>query len=301
MTENGRNAFELRRDLPDDSLRLRAERLVGFERRFSRVSGQMRMLADLEGLKEWSVRHHGEGENLTAALAARYPLVIFHGDVGTGKTVMAESMADALSRQLQTDGFLLKLSTRVRGIGHVGEMSTLIGDAFDEAIALAGRRRFVALIIDEGDALAFHRGAERAHHEDKVGVNTLIQKIDDARALNGRLLVILCTNRFEALDPAILRRAALIDEFTRPDESERRELLTATLTGTEVTPESIEKLVAATGSQGTKPGFTYSDIQTRLLPGAIARAYPERPLAADDLFAAAAEVEASPTMSERSE
>jgi AAA+ superfamily predicted ATPase len=259
------------------------------------------MLADLEGLKEWSVRHHGEGENLTAALADRYPLVIFHGDVGTGKTVTAESMADALSRQLRTDGFLLKLSTRVRGIGHVGEMSTLIGDAFDEAIALAGRRRFVALIIDEGDALAFHRGAERAHHEDKVGVNTLIQKIDDARALNGRLLVILSTNRFEALDPAILRRAALIDEFTRPDESERRELLTATLTGTEVTPESIEKLVVATGSQGTKPGFTYSDIQTRLLPAAIARAYPERPLAADDLFAAAAEVEASPTMSERSE
>ena len=301
MTENGRDAFELRRDLPDDSLRLRAERLVGFERRFSRVSGQMRMLADLEGLKEWSVRHHGEGENLTAALADRYPLVIFHGDVGTGKTVTAESMADALSRQLQTDGFLLKLSTRVRGIGHVGEMSTLIGDAFDEAIALAGRHRFVALIIDEGDALAFHRGAERAHHEDKVGVNTLIQKIDDARALDGRLLVILCTNRFEALDPAILRRAALIDEFTRPDDSERRELLTATLTGTAVTPESIEKLVAATGSHGTKPGFTYSDIQTRLLPAAIARAYPKRPLAADDLFAAAAEVEASPTMFERSE
>ena len=301
MTENGRDAFELRRDLPDDSLRLRAERLVGFERRFSRVSGQMRMLADLEGLKEWSVRHHGEGENLTAALADRYPLVIFHGDVGTGKTVTAESMADALSRQLQTDGFLLKLSTRVRGIGHVGEMSTLIGDAFDEAIALAGRHRFVALIIDEGDALAFHRGAERAHHEDKVGVNTLIQKIDDARALNGRLLVILCTNRFEALDPAILRRAALIDEFTRPDESERRELLTATLTGTAVTPESIEKLVAATGAQGTKAGFTYSDIQTRLLPAAIARAYPDRPLAADDLFTAAAEVEASPTMSDRSE
>jgi len=301
MTENGHNAFELRRDLPDDSLRLRAERLIGFERRFSRVSGQMRMLADLEGLKEWSVRHHGEGENLTAALADRYPLVIFHGDVGTGKTVTAEAVSDALSRQLQTDGFLLKLSTRVRGIGHVGEMSTLIGDAFDEAIALAGRRRFVALIIDEGDALAFHRGAERAHHEDKVGVNTLIQKIDDARALNGRLLVILCTNRFEALDPAILRRAALIDEFARPDEGERRELFTSTLAGTSVAPDSIEKLVAATGPQGNRPGFTYSDIQTRLLPAAIARAYPERPLAADDLFAAAAEIDASPTMSERSE
>jgi len=301
MTESGRNPFESRRDLPDDSLRARSERLVGFKRRFSRVSGQMRMLADPDGLKKWSVRHHGDDERLTAALADRYPLVVFHGDVGTGKTVTAEAAADALARQLDTGGFLLKLSTRVRGIGHVGEMSTLIGDAFDEAIALAGRRRFVALIIDEGDALAFHRGAERAHHEDKVGVNTLIQKIDDARALNGRLLIILCTNRFEALDPAILRRAALIDEFTRPDETERRELFASTLTGTPITPELIEKLVIATGPNGSRPGFTFSDIQTRLLPAAVAKAYPDRSLTADDLIAAVAEVDPSPTMSEKSE
>ena len=86
-------------------------------------------------------------------------------------------------------------------------MSTLISDAFAEAITLAGKKRFVALIIDEGDALAFNRGAERAHHEDRVGVNTLIQKIDDARHLSGRLFIILSTNRFRALDPAILRRA----------------------------------------------------------------------------------------------
>jgi AAA+ superfamily predicted ATPase len=297
MTEGQRNPFESRRDLPDESLRIRSERLVGFQRRFSRLSGQMHMLADPDGLKAWSIRHHGEREQLTAALADRYPLVIFHGDVGTGKTVTAEAAADALARQLDTEGFLLKLSTRVRGIGHVGEMSTLIGDAFDEAIALAGRRRFVALIIDEGDALAFHRGAERAHHEDKVGVNTLIQKIDDARTLGGRLLIILCTNRFSALDPAILRRAALIDEFGRPDDTERRELLTSTLSGVSITPELIEKLVATTGAHGSRPGFTYSDIQTRLLPAAVARAYPDRALTADDLLGAAAEIDPSPTMS----
>ena len=170
-------------------------------------------------------------------------------------------------------------------------MSTLISDAFTEAITLAGRKRFVALIIDEGDALAFNRSAERAHHEDRVGVNTLIQKIDDARQLSGRLLIFLCTNRYTALDPAILRRAALIDEFQRPDERERRELFTATLAGVDITPQLLDKLAEITGPHDERPSFTFSDIQTRLLPAAIARAYPERALTADDLIIAAAELE----------
>jgi len=199
---------------------------------------------------------------------------------------------------LDADGYLLKLSTRVRGVGHVGEMSTLIGDAFGEAIKLAGRKRFVALIIDEGDALAFNRAAERAHHEDRVGVNTLIQKIDDARQLGGRLLIFLCTNRFAALDPAVLRRAAMIDEFRRPDEHERRELFEKTLIGVNVTRDLISELVTITGARDGRPSFTFSDIQTRLIPAALARAYPDRALTADDLLIAAAELEPTPVMVE---
>jgi AAA+ superfamily predicted ATPase len=291
-------AFESRRDLPDGELQAQAERLIGFARRFERLSGQMRLLTDAAGLRSWAERYHQGAPGIVAALGDRYPLVVFHGDVGTGKTATAEACADALARMLDVDGFLLKLSTRVRGIGHVGEMSSLIGDAFADAVALAGRKRFVALVIDEGDALAFNRSAERAHHEDRVGVNSLIQKIDDARTLRGRLLIILCTNRFAALDPAILRRASLIEEFRRPDEEERRALLVADLGGIEIDEDLIEELVKITGPRDGRVGFTFSDIQTRFLPAAVARAYPERAILGDDLLVAAAELEPSPTMSE---
>jgi AAA+ superfamily predicted ATPase len=224
--------------------------------------------------------------------------VIFHGDVGTGKTASAEAAADRLARLLDVEGYLLKLSTRVRGIGHVGEMGTLISDAFDEALRIAGKSRFVTLLIDEGDALAFNRGAERAHHEDRVGVNAIIQKIDDARALGGRLLIILSTNRFTALDPAVVRRASLVESFGRPTPDERRELLEMTLAGVTVSPSELDALVAATGERGGRVPFTFSDIQTRLVPVAVARAYPERALTAEDLLAAAAELEPSPSMEE---
>lgn len=297
-----KTAFELRIELPNPRLQAQAGRLIGFGRRFERLKGQMQLLTDLEGVKKWADRHHAGGEAIVAALADRYPVVIFHGDVGTGKTATAESAADSLARMLDMDGFLLKLSTRVRGIGHVGEMSTLIGDAFDEAITLAGRARFVALVIDEGDALAFNRAAERAHHEDRVGVNTLIQKIDEARQLAGRLLIFLCTNRFTALDPAVLRRASLVDEFQRPNEEERLELFVANLLGVNVTIETLNELVTATGSRDGLPAFTFSDIQTRLLPMAVARAYPEgRPLTAEDLLVAATELEPTPIMGEGEE
>ena len=294
-------AFESRRELPDETLRAQAGRLVGFAGRFERLSGQMRLLADVDGVKRWADRHHSGGAGLVSALGDRYPLIVFHGDVGTGKTATAEAAADGLARMLDTDGFLLKMSTRVRGIGHVGEMSTLIGDAFAEATNLTGRKRFVALIIDEGDALAFNRAAERAHHEDRVGVNTLIQKIDDARVLGGRLLIFLCTNRFAALDPAVLRRAALIDEFRRPDEHERRELFEKTLAGVDVVPQLVDELVTITGPRDGRPSFTFSDIQTRIIPAAVARAYPGRALTADDLLIAAAELEPTSVIREEEE
>jgi AAA+ superfamily predicted ATPase len=286
----------MRRELPDNELRAQGERLVGFGERFERLRGQMRLLTDVDGVRAWAGKHHAGGAGLIAALGDRYPLVIFAGDVGTGKTASAEAAADGLARLLDVEGHLLKLSTRVRGIGHVGEMGTLISDAFDEALKLAGNSRFVTLLVDEGDALAFNRGAERAHHEDRVGVNTIIQKIDDARELGGRLFVILCTNRFQALDPAVIRRAALIETFARPSAAERRELFVATLDGVTINDADVDALVNATGERDGRAPFTYSDIQTRLIPAAVARAYPERPLAANDLLAAAAELESSPRM-----
>lgn len=288
--------FELKRELPDLNLEALGNRLIGFQRRFERVGQQLRLLTDIEGVKKWAEQHHGSDQALTGALGDRYPLVIFHGDVGTGKTATAEAAAQALCQAIDTEGFLLKLSTRVRGVGHVGEMSNLIGDAFAEAMTLAGKKRFVAMIIDEGDALAFNRGAERAHHEDRVGVNTLIQAIDDARALKGRLFIILATNRFSALDPAILRRASLFEHFERPDEKERRELLLADLKGVDIADEVLKDLVLATGSHDGAPGFTFSDIQTRLLPAAIGRAYPARALTAEDLLVTLAELEPTPVM-----
>jgi len=295
MKEGNSSLFEQETPLPNAWLTAQAERLVGFKVRYDRMRQDLRLLIDKEGLDRWSKKHYHTRIPLLDSLLDRYPLVVFHGDVGTGKTVTAEAASNKLAEELDKEAMLFKLSTRVRGSGSVGEMSALINQAFEIVGKEAGKAKLSFLIIDEADSLAANRSTNQSHHEDKVAVNTLIQKIDDVRRFNGRVLVILCTNRYEALDPAILRRAAYIEEFSRPNDSERQEILNMDCAGLGLPPSVIDEIVELTGPQGRdKLGYTFSDIRTRLLPEALAQAYPSRKISRADLVEAIARVNPSP-------
>ena len=122
--------------------------------------------------------------------------------------------------------------------------------------------------------------------------------MDDLRRLGGRVLVILCTNRGHVLDPAIVRRAARIERFERPNAAEREKLIRLDYEGLGLTENIVKELVDLTGPQKerTRLGFTYSDLRTRLLPEALGFAFPDRKLTAEDLLNAARSVEPSPAV-----
>jgi AAA+ superfamily predicted ATPase len=289
--------FELELDLPNEKIAADSKRLVGFENRYQRLHRDLRLLADPQELADWSKKFHHKQLPIYAAVSERYPLVIFAGDVGTGKTATAEGACDRLARESgKKEAMLFKLSTRVRGSGKVGQMSTLLNEAFDVVARQAGKTRQAFLIIDEADSLASTRETAQSHHEDKVAVNTIIQKVDDLRRHDGRILVFLCTNRPAALDPAIVRRAARTEEFNRPNEHEREELFRMDLEGLKVKDQTIHELVRLTGARDGQPGFTFSDLRSKLLPDALCRAFPTRALTAEDLIQAAKDVRPSPTL-----
>lgn len=288
--------FELELELPNDGIAASAKRLVGFENRYQRLHRSLRLLADPNELRAWSRKFHHKELAICDAVSDRYPLVIFAGDVGTGKTVTAEGACDRLAREAHKEAMLFKLSTRVRGSGKVGQMSTLLNQAFDAVAKQAGKTRQAFLIIDEGDSLASTRETVQSHHEDKVAVNTIIQKVDDLRRHSGRILVFLCTNREGALDPAVARRAALTEKFDRPTDQEREELFRMDLDGLSIKDQTIHQLVRLTGPRDGRPGLTFSDLRSKLLPDALCRAFPSRALTEDDLIAAAKEVRPSPAV-----
>jgi AAA+ superfamily predicted ATPase len=288
--------FELELDLPNDAIAAASKRLVGFQNRYNRLHRDLRLLTDPEEVRAWSKKYHHKELALCAAISDRYPLVIFAGDVGTGKTATAEGACDRLARDSRREAMLFKLSTRVRGSGKVGQMSTLINQAFDVVGKQAGKTRQAFLIIDEADSLASTRETPQSHHEDKVAVNTIIQRVDDLRRHSGRVLVFLCTNRAGALDPAVVRRASRTEVFNRPTEQEREELLRMDLDGINIRDDVIRELVQLTGPRDGAPGFTFSDLRSKLLPDALCRAFPARAMTADDLVHSAKEVRASPAV-----
>ena len=77
------------------------------------------------------------------------------------KTITAECIANRLTTETQKNGFLLKLSTRVRGKGLHGEMSQLIQNAFENLTTQAGKKRLAFLLIDEADSIASLRSTEQ--------------------------------------------------------------------------------------------------------------------------------------------
>lgn len=289
--------FDYELPLPDEALGKQESSLLGFDAAYDGVKQQLRLLLQVDELGTWSQTHHGGVLPICELVTEQYPLIVFHGDVGTGKTVFAECISNRLANESGIeDTVLFKLSNQVRGSGKVGEMGSLISDAFDKISESAGRSRRAVVLLDEGDSVAASRDQQHSHHEDKVAVNTLIQCIDQVRRMGGRVVVFLCTNRIGAVDPAILRRAAVVKVFERPDITQRRALLSQDLDGLSLTDGQIDTLVSLTDENGQHPAWTYSDIRTRLYPVALGKAFPDRALTFDDLKDAAQQLEATPRM-----
>ena len=115
------------------------------------------------------------------------------------------------------------------------------------------------------------------HQEEKAAVNTLIQKIDEVREMNGRAILFMSTNRLHFIDEAILRRAAIILEFKRPTHEEYKELYAQSLEGLNLTDEELSQL-AQLSQKDDELGYSFSDVRLKVLPEAVAMAYPDRPI-----------------------
>lgn len=282
-------------ELPNSEIQERTKNLIGFDTKFNRIYSNLKLLLDQDSLIEWSKKFHKVELPIIGQLKDKYPLIILAGDAGTGKTVSAESIADRMTRELKKEGFFLKLSTRVRGEGLHGQMGNLVNDAFAELKVQAGKKRIAFLLIDEADAIATTRSTSQMHQEEKAAVNTLIQKIDEIRELNGRAVVFMSTNRLHFIDEAIIRRAAIILEFERPTTEERKELFSKSLIGLDFTEEQLNQLADITSPEKNENlGYSFSDIRLKILPEAIANAYPDKALSFEIILETISDVKPSP-------
>jgi AAA+ superfamily predicted ATPase len=273
--------FEKQLHYPSEDARRIYDNLVGLESVKSRLVKEAVVLTQPKRLRQWSTDHHGSA-GVRALEAIRYgtPLLIFAGDVGTGKSALAESFGDAVARFLGQPTSLLRMSIQTRGSGIVGDMTRQISRAFRAVEGEARRTEHITvLLLDEADALAESRETQQMHHEDRAGVNALIQGIDHLRGAGVPALVVFCSNRLQSIDPAIRRRAVDIVEFRRPNSVQRRAHLERLLGDLQLTESEWHTLVELTGpTEGRQYGFTYSDVSDRLVRNAVLEAFPNEPL-----------------------
>ena len=279
--------FERTITLPDADAKDRLERLVGMDDKIKRLTNVLGVLINPGGLQNWFDTHHPDAAGVLGAILRRPPLVVFAGDVGSGKTELAETIGDRVARQEKIDITLLPLSLSSRGQGRVGEMTQLVTAAFEHAFSEANKfksqkgpaRGGVILLVDEADALAQSRESEQMHHEDRAGVNAFIRGIDRLATARVPAVVLMCTNRLGALDPAVRRRAADILVFERPNDVQRANVLAGWLGNAGFNSTALKKLVSVTGNRDDREyGFTFSDLTQRLLPAIVLDAYPEGPI-----------------------
>lgn len=135
---------------------------------------------------------------------------LFHGDPGTGKTLLAE----ALANQLGVDLIRVDLSTVVNK--YIGETEKNLAKIFDLAAQDAG-----VLFFDEADAL-FGKRSETKDAKDRhanIEIAYLLQRLESHPGL-----VVLATNHRSHLDDAFSRRFTFIVRFSHPDAALRERM-----------------------------------------------------------------------------
>ena len=140
--------------------------------------------------------------------------VLLHGPPGTGKTMLAKAVAN------QTDATFIKMAGSELVQKFIGEGARLVRDLFE----LAREHEPSVIFIDEIDAIAATRTESKTSGDAEVQ-RTMMQLLSEMDGFDerGEVRIIAATNRFDMLDPAILRpgRFDRLIEVPKPDTAGR--------------------------------------------------------------------------------
>jgi len=143
--------------------------------------------------------------------------VLLYGPPGTGKTMLAKAVAN------QTNASFIKMAGSELVHKFIGEGAKLVRDLFE----VARENEPAVIFIDEIDAIASKRTDSKTSGDAEVQ-RTMMQLLSEMDGFDerGDIRLIAATNRFDMLDPAILRpgRFDRLIEVPKP-EADGREII----------------------------------------------------------------------------
>jgi len=213
--------------------------VVGQERAKTKCKIIMKYLKEPDKFKEWAPRN-----------------VLFYGQPGTGKTMLAKSFTNELKVPL----FLVK-ATRLIG-EHVGDGARQIHELFETAAQSSP----AVIFIDEMDAIGLDRKYQSLRGDVSEVVNAILTEMDGIDQNYG-VVTIGATNNPDLLDFAIRSRFEEEIEFEIPNKDHRKAILENYIKTMPLKVDvNIERLVPAT------KGLSGRDIKERVLKTALHKA-----------------------------
>ncbi len=156
------------------------------------------------------VTHRQQVEQQWGARVSGGPVALFSGSSGTGKTLAAEVVANALGWPLYRVDLGLLVSK------YIGETEKNLNALFEAA---DGQQ--LVLLFDEADSLFSKRGEvkEARDRYANMEVSHLLSRIERHQGP-----CILTTNLRKHIDPAFIRRFQMVIDFPRPEADARTRL-----------------------------------------------------------------------------
>lgn len=171
-----------------------------------------------------------------------YPALILHGQSGCGKTMLARYIAHRANLPF----VYVRFSNLVNS--HLGETQSNVARVFDYV-----RTEPCVLCFDEIDAIGMKRGQQDDVGEMNRVVIALMQELDQ---LPNKVIIVGTTNRFDKLDPALIRRFPIQYELQplAPGEASELAIKFFAFTGVEMT--MMDQLLLSTKFATPVPSST---------------------------------------------
>ncbi len=166
--------------------------------------------------------------------------MLMYGAPGTGKTMFAEAIANALRLPL----FVITPADIFKS--YVGESEQAVRQLFDEIDACPDG---AILFVDECESIFSKRTSDTKDY--KAAVTTeLLQRINGFGVNGSKRIIIAATNRPDVIDPAYLRfkRFSHRIHVTPPDLNAKRAIIESKLKGIELSDITCEEVLEMTES-----------------------------------------------------